>query len=238
MADALAGEVAVVTGASRGIGAAIACALAGAGARVALVSRDAAALATLTRTLPGSALAFAADLARGDEVTRVADAVRGALGDPGILVNNAGAFAIGPVGSLSLTDADHMVQVNLLAPYRLLHQFLPAMRTRGRGDVVMIGSVADHDALPENGAYAATKYGARGIHEVLGVELRGTGVRATLISPGPVNTPLWDAIPREGREGLPTLSDMLRPADVADAVLWALTRPRHVSVSEVRLGHA
>jgi NADP-dependent 3-hydroxy acid dehydrogenase YdfG len=235
MPGALAGQVAVVTGASRGIGGAVAVALAREGARVALVARDAARLESLARTLSG-ALAFAADLATPQEVERVAQAVRHTMGVPSIVVNNAGAFALGQLGALSLTEVERMVQVNLVAPYQLLHHLLPAMRTRGRGHVVMIGSIADHVAFPENAAYSASKYGARGIHEVLRAELRGSGVRATLISPGPVDTAMWDPVGIEHREGFVPRTDMLSAVDVADAVVWAVTRPSHVQVDELRLG--
>jgi NADP-dependent 3-hydroxy acid dehydrogenase YdfG len=235
MSGVLAGHVAVVTGASRGIGNAIASGLACAGARVALVARDAARLDALARTLT-DALPFAGDLAEPTEVLRVATAIRGTMGDPTIVVNNAGAFALGELGDLSLADADRMVQVNLLAPYHLLHHLLPAMRERRRGHVVMVGSIADHAAFPENAAYAASKYGARAIHEVLCAELRGSGVRATLVSPGPVDTAMWDPIGLESRRDLTARADMLRAEDVAEAVLWALTRPPHVQVDEVRVG--
>ncbi|MBC7896226.1 MAG: SDR family NAD(P)-dependent oxidoreductase, partial [Cytophagaceae bacterium] len=170
------------------------------------------------------------------EVRRVATTVRGTMGEPTIIVNNAGAFALGELGALSLADAERMVQVNLLAPYHLLHHLLPGMRERRRGHVVMVGSIADHTAFPENAAYAASKYGARAIHEVLCAELRGSGVRATLVSPGPVDTAMWDSVGLEHRKGFPARAEMLGAEDVADAVLWAVTRPPHVQVDEVRVG--
>src|SRR5208283_432105 len=86
-----------------------------------------------------------------------------------------------------------MLALNLAAPFQLVRAFLPGMRLRGRGHVVTVGSVADHVAFPGNSAYSASKFGVRGLHEVLRTELRGTGVRATLVSPGGVDTPLWDA---------------------------------------------
>ena len=234
----LAGTSAVVTGASRGIGAATARVLAGAGARVLLLARDGPALASLAGALPGDAVAVPCDLARDTDVEHAARRVRELAGVPDVVVNNAGAFALGLLGTLPLAEVERMVDVNLLAPYRLLHYLVPGMRARGAGHVVTIGSIADRVAYPENAGYAASKFGARGLHEVLRAELRGSGVRATLVSPGPVDTAMWDPVSPETRPGLPARSEMLRPEDVADAVLWAVTRPAHVNVDEVRVGRA
>ena len=152
--------------------------------------------------------------------------------------SNAGAFALGAVGTMSPDEAERMLQLNLAAPYRLLHALVPRMRARGRGHVVTIGSVADRHAFPENAAYAAGKFGARAMHEVLRQELRGSGVRATLVSPGPVDTTLWDPIQPETRAGFPSRAQMLRPEAVADAVWWAVTRPADVNVDELRISRA
>ena len=107
----------------------------------------------------------------------------------------------------------------------MLRAFLPPMRAQGRGLVVTIGSVADHQALPGNAAYGAAKHGLRGLHGVLAQELRGSGVRATLLSPGPVDTALWDPVDPDGRPGFTRRAAMLRSEDVAEAVLFVATRP-------------
>jgi NADP-dependent 3-hydroxy acid dehydrogenase YdfG len=112
------------------------------------------------------------------------------------------------------------------------------MRDRGSGHVVTIGSVADHTALPHNAAYAASKFGLRGLHEVLRAELRASGVRATLVSPGPVDTPLWDAIDPDQRPGFTPRAMMLSPDAVAGAVLYAVTQPPEVNVDELRLSRS
>jgi NADP-dependent 3-hydroxy acid dehydrogenase YdfG len=232
----LAGRVALVTGASRGIGAAIATALTASEVRVVLVARSRAALESLASSLPG-ALPLVADLADPAAVTALIESVRERVGTPDLLVLNAGAFDLGAVGALSLAAVGQMIDLNLRAPYHLLHGFLPAMRTRASGHVISIGSIADHAAFPENGAYALTKYGMRGLHEVVRAETRGSGVRTTLISPGPVDTPIWDPLHPESRPGFPPRSAMLHPGDVAEAVVWAASRPAHVNVDEVRLGY-
>jgi len=112
------------------------------------------------------------------------------------------------------------------------------MRARKRGHIVSIGSIADHVAFPENGGYAASKFGLRGLHEVLRAESRDSGVRVTLISPGPVNTALWDDVNPDDRPGFTPRSAMLAPEAVAAAVLFAVTQPDDVNIDELRLSRA
>jgi NADP-dependent 3-hydroxy acid dehydrogenase YdfG len=107
------------------------------------------------------------------------------------------------------------------------------MRERGSGLVITIGSIADHLPLPGNAAYAASKFGLRGLHGVLAAELAGTGVRATLVAPGPVDTELWDAVDPDTRPGFTKRRDMLRAEDIAEAVLFVATRPAHVVIPEL-----
>ena len=114
--------------------------------------------------------------------------------------------------------------------------FLPAMRLRGHGTHVLVGSIADWRAFPENAAYSASKFGARGLHEVLLEEMRGSGVRCTLVSPGPTDTSIWDPMDPDARTDLPSRAEMLRPSDVADAILFAVAAPRQVQIEVIRLG--
>lgn len=236
---ALAGRSALVTGASRGIGAATARALAGAGARVALVARREAPLRALASEIGGDAVTLPCDLTDPSTTARMAEQAIATLGGvPDILVSNAGIFELAPLAEMPLDTFERTVQTNLIAPFVLLRAFLSRMRERRSGDIVTIGSIADRMVFPENGAYSAAKYGARAMHEVLRAETRGSGVRATLLSPGPVNTPLWDAVLSEGaaRE-LPTREVMLDPTAVADAVLYVVTRDAAVNIDELRLSH-
>ena len=209
-----------MTGASRGIGRATVEVLTRAGARILAVSRN------------GD---LSVDLSRPDEVVRLIDRVR-AEGTPDILVNVAGAFILAPIEATDPATFDEIMALNVGATFKLVHALLPGMRAKGFGHIVTVGSIADHMAFPENGAYAASKYAVRGLHEVLREELRGSNVRATLISPGAVDTTIWDAIGE--RPGLPPRSAMLQPAAVADAILYALTRPAGVSIDEIRVSHS
>jgi NADP-dependent 3-hydroxy acid dehydrogenase YdfG len=235
-AAALAGRTALITGASRGIGAATARILADAGARLALVARGADALRALARELGDGHLVVAADCTKAADVARMAaDVTAWAVGAPDILVNNAGIY---PRARLTEQDPDEFaatLDVNLAAPFRVLHAFLPAMRARRSGHVVSIGTVADRSIWPMNGAYSASKYGLRALHEVLYAEARGSGVRATLVSPGAVDTGIWNAHEAELGKTLTARAAMLKPDDVARAVLYAVAQPPHMTVYELRL---
>jgi NADP-dependent 3-hydroxy acid dehydrogenase YdfG len=150
-------------------------------------------------------------------------------------VNNAGLFHLQAVEETSPLDFARTLETNLVAPFLFARAFLVPMRGRGSGHLVTIGSIADRVTFAENGAYAASKYGLRALHEVMRAELRGSGVRATLVSPGPVDTPLWDPVAPETRAGFTPRSAMLPPSAVADAILYAVTCPPSVNVDELRL---
>src|SRR5256885_12729798 len=117
------------------------------------------------------------------------------------MVNNAGRFALAVVERTSVMEFANTLQVNLTSQFAFLHDFLPEMRARGSGHIVTIGSIADRHAFTENAAYATSKFGVRGLHEVLREEVRGSGVRATLVSPSPVATQLWDEVDPDARAG-------------------------------------
>jgi NAD(P)-dependent dehydrogenase (short-subunit alcohol dehydrogenase family) len=178
---------------------------------------------------------FPCDVTREADLQRVA-ARLGEIGRvPDILVNNAGTFLLKALVQTTPEEFRDQLNVNLVAPFLVLRTFLPFLIARGAGDAVTIGSVADHVALPGNAAYAASKYGVRGLHEVMAVETAGSGVRCTLISPSATDTPLWDPIDPDHREGLPRRSEMMRPSEVADAVVFAVRQPPGESVNEIRL---
>ncbi len=235
MSGALAGRSAVVTGASRGIGLATSRAHAREGARVVMLARGADALRERSAEVGAAAIALPCDVADQAAIVRAAQHIVAELGGvPDVLVNNAGLFVLGRIDALSLDDFAASVYVNLLAPFALVRTFLPAMRERGSGHIVTVGSIADRQIFPENAAYAASKFGVRAMHEVMRAELRGTGVRSTLVSPGQTDTSLWDSMDTR-RTDLPPRSAMLSAEATADAILYAVTRPATVNVDELRL---
>jgi NADP-dependent 3-hydroxy acid dehydrogenase YdfG len=235
----LAGRTALVTGASRGIGAAVARRLAADGARVALLARSERALRALAAELGGGAAAITCDI-RLPGAADVAQAALEAVGvdRPDILVNNAGAFFVTPAHETAVEAFRETLEVNLTAPFSFVRAFLPAMRQAGAGHVVTVGSIADRVAFPGNAAYAASKFGLRALHEVLRAELKGTGVRVSLVSPGPVNTTLWDTVDPAARVGHTPRAEMLSADAVADAVHYVVVVPSSVNVDELRLSRS
>jgi len=230
---------AVVTGASRGIGLAIAQALASEGARVAMIARGADLLRREAYAIGADAIPVPCDVSNPDDVARAVSSITRAFsGAPTVLVNNAGAFSVAGIDELDPSAFAAALDTNLVAPMRFIHAFLREMTARRAGHIVTIGSVADRAVFPGNAGYAPSKFGARALHEVLRLETRGSGVRATLISPGPVDTPLWDAIDPDTREGFTPRARMLRATAVAQAVVFAVAQPGDVNIDELRLSHA
>jgi len=231
-------RTAVVTGASRGIGLAVARALAPR-YTVIMTARNAESLGAAAAEIGDDACPLSFDLADMTATKAAIERIRTMTsGAPDVLVNNAGLFKLSPIESTSPDDFSASLDVNLSAPFRLIRAFLPEMRKRGSGHILSIGSIADRMAFPENGSYAAAKFGLRGLHEVLRAELRGSGIRSTLISPAPVDTPLWDEVNPDERKGFTPRSAMLRPEDVAAAVLFAIGQPDSVNVDELRLSRS
>jgi NADP-dependent 3-hydroxy acid dehydrogenase YdfG len=233
------GRTALVTGASRGIGAAVARRLAASGARVALLARSRDALRSLADEIGGGAMAVACDVRDSEGLSRALDELPDRIGGvPQIIVNNAGAFFITPVDEMSVEAFSTMLAVNLTAPFAVVRALLPAMRAAGSGHIVSIGSIADRMTFPGNGAYAASKYGLRALHEVLRAELRGSGIRVSLVSPGPVDTALWNPIDPDRQPGFTPRAEMLDPDAVADAVDYVLTARADLNVDEMRVSRS
>ncbi len=225
----LEGSLAVVTGASRGIGLAIARALAADGATVVRLARS------LKDGTEGPFRNLRCDLADVKDIVRCSTRILGEWGAPAVVVQNAGIFLLQPFESTEIADLERQLAVNIRAPFVLAQGLLPAMHAAGRGIHVTIGSTCDHVGFPDNSAYAASKFGVRGLHAALAAEYRGTGVRFSLVSPGSTDTPIWDPFDPDARPGYLRRALMLRPEDVAEAVRFVATRPAHATVDWLQL---
>ena len=234
-----ASRTALVTGASRGIGAAIARELGATGIRVALLARTRDALESLADEIGSDSVAIPCDVSSRQSVLAAVEKIRSAFGgSPDIIVSNAGLFTIKAIEETSAAEFESMVATNLTAPFALMRAFLAEMKSRGTGHIITIGSVGDRHIFAGNAAYSATKFGARAMHEVLRAETRGTGIRATLISPAAVDTDIWEPIHFLGTTDRPDRSAMLDPRAVADAVMYALSQPADVNIDELRLSRS
>ena len=192
MSDSDSARVAVITGASSGIGAATARALTTHGYRVALLARRADRLQQLATELGDGAIAITADVTDRDALLAAADQVQADLGGADVLINNAGVMLLGPFGTEQRAEARRMVEVNLLGAMTATEVFLAQLRDGG-GDLINISSVAGRTARAGNAAYAATKWGMNGWSEALRQELQ-PDVRVTVVEPGAVATELTDHI--------------------------------------------
>jgi NADP-dependent 3-hydroxy acid dehydrogenase YdfG len=235
----LSGRTAVVTGASRGIGAAISSALAGKGARVILVGRNESRLKEAAGRLKES-IPIICDVSDPKSVEKAAKQIKSELGAaPDILVNNAGIFGVSLVEETATDFFVDTINTNLVGPFLFVRAFLSDMKTRRNGHIVTIGSIADRSIFTGNAAYSAAKFGLRAVHEVLRAELRETGVRVSLISPAATDTEIWDTVTVTDPAGKPhSKRPMLDRNDVVAAVLFALTQPDRVNIDELRLSHS
>ena len=145
-------------------------------------------------------------------------------------MNSAGVFGLSSCATESVIAFDESLSVNLRGTFLVVRSLLPGMLDSRKGLIVNIGSVSGRKAYRGNAAYSASKFGLRGFHEVLLEEIRGTGVRATLVEPAATDTALWDAMDPDNDPALPNRSQMMQPGDVAEAVAFVATRPDSVSI--------
>jgi NAD(P)-dependent dehydrogenase (short-subunit alcohol dehydrogenase family) len=244
MTQALAGRHALVTGGGRGIGAAIAAALAGAGARVTLLGRTSAELEATAATLPGGALPVTADITDADQVERAFAKARAAAGEIEILVNNAGLAKSRPLAKTDEAFWRSMLEVNLTGAFHCTRAALPAMLAANRGRIVSVASTAGLRGYSYCTAYCAAKHGLIGFTRALALEVAKTGITVNAVCPGYTDTGIVrDAIRNisektarseaDARESLVSSNPqqrLVQPAEVANAVLW-LCSPGSESVN-------
>lgn len=241
MAGKLHGKVALITGASSGIGEATALALAAEGAQVAVAARRVDRLQSLAKRIGdqgGQALPLRADVADEAQVRDMVGEVYTRWQRLDILVNNAGVMLLGPVERANPDDWRRMVTINLLGLMYTTHAVLPIMKEQGEGGaIVNMSSVAGRTARTGWAAYNATKWGVNGFSEALRQEVKRYKIRVTMIEPGFVETGFTEHIPDPGtkKEIEERIASMrlLQSKDIAAAVLYAVTQPSYVDVNEL-----
>ena len=228
------GRVAVITGASSGIGEATARALAAAGYQLALLARRADRIQALAAELGNGAIAIEADVTDRDSLRAAADRVHSELGGTDVLVNNAGVMLLAAFSSDQRAEIRQMVEVNLLGAMTTTEVFLDQLRAGG-GDLVNISSVAGRTARAGNAVYAATKWGLNGWSEGMRQELQ-PDIRVMVIEPGAVATELTDHITNpEVKQMAEQMYQQLAITadDIAEIIAFAITRPRRMTLNEI-----
>jgi clavulanate-9-aldehyde reductase len=238
MAGPLDGRVAVVTGASSGIGEATVRALAGAGASVALGARRTDRLQAVADSIDGPTLVQEVDVSDEEQARAFVQRAHDELGRLDVLVNNAGVMLLGPVAGADTEEWRRMIAVNLLGLLYCTHAALPLLEASGGGDIVNLSSVAGRRADAGAAVYNMTKFGVHGFSEALRQEALHAGIRVTTVAPGFVDTELQshqaNPVVRSTLERVrEQIGEVLRAEDIAEAILHSVTRPRHVCVNEV-----
>jgi len=219
----LQGRVAIVTGASSGIGRATALALADQGAHVSLAARTESALqkaAEAVQSLGQEALVVPTDVTQQEQVNRLMEETLARWGHIDILVANAGAYVRAPVTELTVADVERSMAVNFYGALYAVLAVQPHMLAQGSGHIVLVSSMDGKKGLPLDAPYVAAKFALGGLGEVLRQELQGHGIRVTTVFPGRVDTPLIDDIE------VPWISAKIPPEAVARAILRAIHRRR------------
>jgi ribitol 2-dehydrogenase len=233
MADELKGKTALVTGASSGIGRAMALALSAAGAQVALVGRSHERLQEVADLIGPGALVLPGDLGQPAEVERLAAEALKAFGHIDVLLPNAGLYIPGPVAEGSPDEWEVLMEVNVNSVFRLIHALLPQMLARASGDIVVTSSISGHQAIPWEPVYSASKHAIQSFVHGLRRQVAAQGIRVGAVAPGVVLNALWGYGDPAKIDAKVALREGLRSEDVAEAVLFMLTRPRHVTIRDL-----
>ncbi|TNC46552.1 SDR family oxidoreductase [Rubellimicrobium rubrum] len=233
MANELEGKVAAITGAASGIGLASAEAMMAAGARVVLVDRDERALAALAEKHGAAAIPLKIDLLDPASCATLLDGVLEKAGQLDILHANAGTYIGGDLTETTPETIDRMLNLNVNVVMKNVHSVIPHMIERGTGDIIVTSSVAGHSAIPWEPVYSASKWAMNSFVQAMRRQLNKHGVRVGSVSPGPVISALLADWPEENLRKAKESGSLIEPKEVADAVMFMLTRPRNVTIRDV-----
>lgn len=233
MGQTLEGKVALVTGASSGIGRATALALGEAGVKLALIGRSAQKLEAVANKAGGDALALPADLTEPGAVKQVVDATIERFGRIDIVLPNAGLYVPGDVAEGDPDAWDELIAINVNSVFRLARAVLPGMIAQGGGQIVVTSSVAGHQAIHWEPIYSASKHAIQAFVHGLRRQTMKHNIRVGSVAPGVVLNELWGYADPAAIDAKVTAREGLRSEDVADAVLYMLTRPANVTIRDL-----
>jgi ribitol 2-dehydrogenase len=233
MTQSLRGKVVVVTGASSGIGRAIVRLFATEGAELALAARSTEKLEALAREIGGDPLVLPTDLAKPSDVDRMIAKTFERHGRVDVLMANAGAYKPGLAAEADPDEWDHMLAVNVNSVFRAVRAVLPQMISRKSGDIVVTSSIAGHQVLKDEPVYSASKHAIQTFVHAVRRQVAQHNIRVGAISPGTVLNELWGYHEKADIERRVATHEGLRSEDVAEACLFMLTRPRHVTIRDL-----
>lgn len=242
MSKPLSGKVALVTGASSGIGEATAFALAKAGASVALAARRADRLAGLVariEAIGGTALALAGDMTVEAEAIKAVEDTVAQLGRIDILINSAGIMQAGGIEGIDLDEYRRVFDINVFATVYCSAAAVPHMLKQGVGDIVNITSLAGRKGGPETNAYSASKHAANSLTDAMRQELGNRNIRVAILMPGATSTEVADSISnpnwRKAIQAHVSKEGAVQPSEIGETIVFMLAMPRHVNISEISI---
>ncbi|WHO72931.1 SDR family oxidoreductase [Rhizobium sp. BT03] len=227
------GKIAAVTGAASGIGLASTEAMLAAGATVVLVDRDEKALQTACRRLGERAIPLVINLLNPNECAGLLEGVLSKTGRLDILHANAGTYIGGDLVETDLDTIDRMLNLNVNVVIKNVHNVIPHMIERGTGDIVVTSSVAGHSAIPWEPVYSSSKWAMTCFVQTMRRQLLKNGIRVGSVSPGPVISALLADWPEENLRKAKEAGALIEPKEVADAIIFMLTRPRNVTIRDI-----
>ncbi len=230
----LSGKVAIVTGASSGIGLAMARALARLGCMVTLAARSADKLQALAEEIGPAAIAVPTDMAVGTDIKNMVDRTIAQFGKVDILFANAAVFVTGPASEGDPEAWANLIDVNVSGVFRCAREVLPHMTAQQSGDILVTSSIAAHVELRDQPIYSASKYAIKTFVRTLRRQVCADGIRVGSIAPGTVATPIWDYAEDDPRIAKAVADrDILKPEDIADISIFMLSQPPHVTIRDL-----
>lgn len=228
------GKIAVITGASSGLGRAYARTLSAAGATVVAVGRNRERLEQVASELPSASFVIDGDISKASFASALVEQTIAEFGRIDILLSNAGLYVAGEFAETDVAAMQELISVNVFGAFAVVRQALPHMIAAGTGDIVMTSSVSGHQAISWEPVYSASKHAVQAFTHGVRKQLVGSGVRIAEIAPGMVLNELWGFAEGDERTAIKVeAAEGITSGDVADAVFYMLTRPRHVNIRDL-----